>query len=42
MINKYEIHFSNLEHIASYDSIATRWIIEPKYMDVDLLRSLGL
>ena len=39
MINKYEIHFIDPEHIAHFDSIAARWIIEPKYMDVDLLRS---
>jgi len=34
-INKYELSFNNSEHIARYDSIASRKIIEPKYMDVD-------
>ena len=42
VINKYEICFIDPKHIARYDFIATRWIIDPKYMDIDLLRSLGL
>jgi len=31
-INKYELRFTNSEHIARCDSIASRRIIEPKYM----------
>ena len=41
-INKYELQFSNSEHIARYDSFATRRIVEPKYMDIELLTSFGL
>ena len=40
--NKYELQFVDQEHITRYDSFATRRIIEPEYMDVDLLRSLRL
>jgi len=42
MINKYELHFSNSEHIPRFDSIASRWIIEAKYMDVEFLKTIGL
>ena len=41
-INKYELRFSNSEHITRYDFIAGRKIIEPKYMDVDFLKIVGL
>jgi len=41
-INKYELRFSNSKHIVTYDSIATRRIIEPKYMDIEFLTSVGL
>ena len=42
MLNKYEICFSNQEHITRFDSVASKQIIKPKYMDVDMLRSIGL
>jgi len=41
-VTKYELHFSNSEHIVKYDSIASKKIIEPKYMDVDFLKTIGL
>jgi len=41
-INKYELRFSKSKHIAKYDSVATRRIIEPKYMDIEFLTSVGL
>ena len=41
-IDKYELHFSNGEHIARYDSIASGRIIKPKYMDVEFLKIVGL
>jgi len=41
-ISKYELRFSNSEHIARYDSIASSRIIEPKYMDVDFLKTVRL
>jgi len=42
VINKYELHFSNNEHIARCASIASRRIIEPKHMDVDFYKIVGL
>jgi len=34
-INKCELKFSNSEHIVRYDSVATRRIIKPKYIDIE-------
>jgi len=42
VINKYEFHVNNSKHIARYDSVASGRIIELKYMNVDLLKNLGL
>jgi len=41
-INKYELRFSNSEHIARYDLVATRSIIKPKYVDTEFLNFVGL
>jgi len=41
-INKYELRFSNSEHVARYDSLASRKFIKPKYMDVDFVKTVGL
>ena len=41
-INKYELRFNTSEHIARYDSLTTKRIIEPKYMDIAFLNTAGL
>jgi len=36
------LRFSNNEHISRYDFITNRRIIEPKIVDVELLKTIGL
>ena len=41
-INKYAFKFSKIEHIARYDLVANRKIIDLKYMDVGFLKTIRL
>ena len=42
MINKYNIAFLDAEHAKRYDTIVSRKICAPSYLDVDMLRTLHL
>ena len=42
VVNKYEILFVDQEHINHCDLFTSCKVIEPKYIDYDLLRSLSL
>ena len=42
VINKYHIAFLDAEHAKRYDTIVSRKICAPSYLDVDMLRTLHL